>query len=122
MIDYDNPVEAHAERTTKVSSAVTPALLLAGTCVAGGLAGLQIAPQHSNLFLLLAIGGPLLGALQITFFTIFDRERLHSESHIERKMLISKLRPQLGDAGTVIEIAANEQAVENPAAKGEGDV
>ena len=122
MIDYDNSVEAHAERTTKVSSAVTPALVLAGSSLAGGITGMQIAPQHSVLFLLLAIGGPLLAAAQIAYFTVFDRERLHSESHIERKMLISKLRPQLGDSGTVIEIEANQQAVENPAAKDEGNV
>ena len=78
---------------------------------------MRFGPDGSHqVFEWLMIGGPLLAAAQIAFFTIFDRERLHSEKYLERKMLISKIAPQLGDAGTVIEMEGGGTPTTNPKA------
>jgi len=119
----EDPRVAQAETTTKVSSALTPALVLAGLSLAGGVAGIRLAPDTmKEAFVWLAVGGPILAAAQIAFFTTFDPDRLHSEKYLERKLLISKISPQLGDAGTVIDIEANSEPTPNPKALEEGDV
>ncbi len=118
-----DPVIAHANSATKVSSALTPALVLAGSAIAGGVAGARFSPpEYQAYFVLLALIGPLLAALQIVFFTFFDRDRLHSERHIEQKMILSREVPQIGDANSVIELTPSSKLIENPGAKGEGDV
>ena len=50
--------------------------------------------------------GALLAAVQIGFFTLFDRDRLQDEEHIENKLLIQALQPMLGDSENVIEVEA----------------
>lgn len=118
-----DPFVAQSEITTKVSSALTPALVLAATSMAGGLAGIRFAPEEfQELFVWLTVGGPIIAAMQIVFFTFVDRDRLHSEKFLERKLLISKIEPQLGDAATVIEMNVETIPTTNPKAIGDANV
>lgn len=69
------------------SSAIKPALILAGICVPSGLslAGLGAAPF--NYFgITLAVGAVAFVMWQIAHFTIRDPDRLHNERHIEAKL------------------------------------
>ncbi|WP_137752174.1 hypothetical protein [Sphingopyxis sp. L1A2A] len=119
----DEPIAAQVDTNSKVSSALTPALVLAASSIAGGVAGLRIGPEdYQQYCVFLMLAGPALAALQIIFFTFADRDRLHSERHIEKKMIISRLRPQIGDARSVVEIDGDSQLIENPRARGQGDV
>ena len=116
-------LSAQVESHRKISSALTPALVLAGSSIAGGLAGLRFAPSEFQTYCgYLLLGGPLLAGLQIAFFTVFDRNRLHTESHLEKKMLISRLQPQFGDANSVVTIDQTEHLTNNPSAGGGANV
>ena len=116
----DDPFTTHAEIQTRVSSATTPALLLASACLAGGtLLAAFASSEFQNVGIGLSIGGPLLAALQIGFFTFFDRDRLHTERHLERRAIIERMPPAIGDATQVRTIEGNAIVLPNPARGGE---
>jgi hypothetical protein len=106
---------AQITKRLKTSSAVVPALLLSLICTPIGSIGAKFSPYPLNLiFVILAVSPPLLTVLQIAFFTIWDRDRLHNEDHVERKMLITQTKPEMGDGHRVIEMTPNSELVENP--------
>ena len=119
----DNQHLAQITKRLRTSSAVVPALIFTAIAVPAGVTGLIVgAPSLSGFFQAL-IGMPIaLTALQIVFFTLFDRDRLQNEEHIERKMLLSGLRPQLGDSQSTIDLSSEEKLVENPALGKQADV
>ena len=110
----DDPFTTHAEIQTRVSSATTPVLLLASASLAGGTLLLALAPpQYQDLVMALAIGGPFLAALQIIYFTFFDRDRLHTERHLERRAIIDRMPPAIGDATQMKTIEGSANVLPN---------
>lgn len=104
------------------SSGVNPALIFAALCLSGGISGAVFADSsYSILFGSVISIGVAVAAFQILFFTIFDRDRLHENRHVENKMMISRITPVLGDSENMIELTSDQIAIENPSAKGEGD-
>jgi hypothetical protein len=85
----------------KTSSAVVPALLAAAISMSIGGAGLAISNgKHEVLFSICLLAPLAVLLLQITFFTLWDRDRLHNEEHIERRMMIDQERSIIGDNET----------------------
>jgi hypothetical protein len=114
---------AQITKRLKSSSAVVPALLLTLICTPTGALAARFSPEPINLvFLGMAIIAPLLTAVQIAFFTIWDRDRLQNEDHVERKMIITRTAPELGSASTVIELVDVAELTANPSAEGVADV
>ncbi|MFZ5744984.1 MAG: hypothetical protein ACOY7T_10980 [Pseudomonadota bacterium] len=110
----EDPFTTHAEIQTRVSSATTPVLLLASACLAGGTLLTTFGPaQYQDIAIGLAVGGPILAALQIAFFTFFDRDRLHTERHLERRAIIERMPPAIGDATQVKTIEGNANVLPN---------
>lgn len=108
-------------KSLRSSSGVNPALILAALCLGGGVLGAVFADtSYSRLFAGVVIVGVAVAALQILFFTVFDRDRLHENKHVENKMMINRITPVLGDSDNVIELTSDKIAIENPSAKGEG--
>jgi hypothetical protein len=100
----------------KTSSAVVPILIFDAICVPIGIAGMIYTSADASSFFGWLAGGPVvLTGLQISFFTLFDRDRLQNEDHVERKMLIGQLEPQFGDSHSNITIDHKEPLVGNPA-------
>ena len=60
--------------------------------------------------------------MQITFFTLFDRDRLQNEVHVENKLLIAQGKPILGDKGRIIDVEPSGETMENPALEGRRNV
>jgi hypothetical protein len=103
----------------RTKSAANPALVFAAICLAGGLGGaIFVDPPLSYFFVGIAVLGALVAAIQIVYFTIFDRDRLQDEEHIENKLLIQALQPMLGDSENVIEVEAAPVLSENPKLQG----
>jgi len=110
-------------KTLRTKSAANPALILAAICLGGGLAGASITSAPINyVFVGISVLGVFVAALQIMFFTIFDRDRLHDEEHVEKKLLINAMMPMFGDAENLIEIKPNEELTGNPQLEGRRDV
>jgi hypothetical protein len=106
----------------RTSSAVVPALILAGICSAVALPGLLFGPDAlAVLFTIILVVGLLIPASQIVLFTFIDRDRLHNEEHIERKMLLARMRPEIGDGSRAVEVIASERLIPNPSSKVDGD-
>ncbi|WP_341713836.1 hypothetical protein [Erythrobacter sp.] len=115
-----DPMVTHAEVSTKVSSATTPALLLSFAAMSAGLALLIFGPDNAAQFGIgLLIGGPVLAALQIVFFTFFDRDRLHTERHLEQRAIIERMPPAIGDSKSVRVIEGSGAVRPNPAMGGD---
>lgn len=118
----EDPIVTHAEVSTKVSSATTPALLLASATLSAGLLLIKLGPPMFQYYAFwLAVGGPILAALQIAYFTFADRDRLHTERHLERRAIIERMPPSIGDANQMRSIEGSTKVLPNPAMGG-GDV
>ena len=76
----------------------------------------------SEILTWLTVGAFALPALQITFFSFFDRDRLQNEEHVEKKLLIAQGKPIKGDASTMIVEGEGGEPVENPRLGGGSDV
>ena len=110
---------AQISNRLKSSSAVVPALMLTLICTPTGLLTAKLASGVVSIVgLTLAIVPPLLASCQIVFFTIFDRDRLHNEDHVERKMMISR---GIGDSQGFVASTIEQPLIANPSAKGAGD-
>jgi hypothetical protein len=110
-------------KSLRTSSAVAPALLLTLICLPVGAAGALLSdPPSQLLFLALASLPPLAALAQITFFTFFDRDRLQNEQHVENKIFLSKVKPELGDAKGVIVLDQDQALIGNPAIEAARDV
>jgi hypothetical protein len=97
-------------------------LILAGICSAVALPGLLFGPDAlAVLFTIILVVGLLIPASQIVLFTFIDRDRLHNEEHIERKMLLARMRPEIGDGSRAVEVIASERLIPNPSSKVDGD-
>lgn len=110
-------------KTFRTSSAAVPALILSTIfgpiCVVGAI----LAPEPLNIYLGCgAVGSFALPALQILFFTAFDRDRLQNEEHVENKLLIAQGKPILGDRGGIVDIEPTGDTIENPALEGRVNV
>jgi purine-cytosine permease-like protein len=114
---------AHVTKSLRTSSAIVPALVLTAICLPIGAIAAAMTPAPLNyIFMATAIIPPIVAILQIAFFTFADRDRLQNEEHVERKMLLSQMRPEFGDATSVIEVDNAHSLMSNPKAKGEDDV
>ena len=110
-------------KTLRTKSAVNPALIFTAVCLAGGVPGAILATAPFNwVCAAIAVLGALTTALQIIFFTLFDRDRLQDEQHIENKLIINSVTPMVGDADNVIEIEAEQILSGNPQLEGQSDV
>ncbi|HTG38179.1 hypothetical protein [Sphingomonas sp.] len=108
---------AQVTKSLKTSSAVVPALLLTAICLPlGALAAAFVPAPVSYLFVALALICPIATLLQIVFFTFFDRDRLQNEEHVERKMMLTQMRSEIGDSNAVIEAKPAEMLIANPSA------
>ncbi|WP_138983981.1 hypothetical protein [Sphingomonas elodea] len=109
----------------KTSSAVVPAILFLSLCALLGFSGLRYAPpQYATLFVLVIAVGVFVPAFQIIFFTFVDRDRLHNEEHLERKIMLAHMKPEIGDSSSVKQIPAEmtSNLTINHAASAGGDV
>ena len=110
-----DPAFAQQHLHKSVSSALTPGLILAGLCFPSGVAGLRYAPeQYAWLFAVLVAVGLFVPAVQIIWFTLFDRDRLHSEKFLEKRMMFQHMTPVLGDVNQTIELQSDGQLLPNP--------
>ncbi|HEX8525431.1 hypothetical protein [Allosphingosinicella sp.] len=120
------PENQHLAEITKrlrTSSAVVPSLLFAAIALPTGAAGLMFGKENTQpVFIGILLLPMLLTFGQIVFFTIFDRDRLQNEDHVERKMLIGQARSEMGDANSVIELETGGKLIGNPAVEGDSDV
>lgn len=117
MNSIDSPSLAQVTKSLKTSSAVVPALLLTAICLPlGALAAALVPAPVSYLFVALALICPIATLLQIVFFTFFDRDRLQNEEHVERKMMLTQMRSEIGDSNAVIEAKPAEMLIANPSA------
>jgi hypothetical protein len=116
---YDDKHLAQVTKRLKTSSAVVPALIFSLIALPTAAAGLTFAPESVRwLFIALVLIPLLLTAGQILFFTITDRDRLQNEEHVERKMLLATMRPEIGDANSTIEMDSDGRIVNNPSLGG----
>lgn len=121
MIPTENPSMAQVSKSLRTSSAVVPSLILTAICLpAGAIASVMSDPPLHFLFVFIALICPLATLLQIVFFTFADRDRLQNEEHVERKMMLTQMRPEFGDGTEVIEISKTDKLIANPSAK-DGD-
>ena len=105
---------AEVTKRLKTSSAVVPTLIYDAIVLPSGVAGLLIAPERLSLFFEISIASAVvLTVSQIALFSLFDRDRLQNEDHIERKMILQQIRPQIGDASTTIDIVEGSP-ISNP--------
>jgi hypothetical protein len=95
----------------KTSSAVVPSLLAALISMPLGAAGLAIAPQFAVVFSVVLLSPLFVMLSQIMFFTIVDRDRLHNEEHIERRMQLDHAQATIGDNRTGREVVIEGEAV-----------
>jgi hypothetical protein len=103
-------------KSLRTSSATSPALILTAICTPIALLLAFFSDPPLQYFFSAAAALPLaLASLQILFFSFFDRDRLHNESHIENKMIIGRIEPQLGDANRTITLSPNGDLADNPA-------
>ncbi|MBW4329335.1 hypothetical protein KY084_00385 [Stakelama sp. CBK3Z-3] len=122
MKPVDRSSLAEITKSLRTSSAVVPALILTGICLPICAAAAAFVPPPGNYFFLgLALLCPLATLLQIVFFTFVDRDRLQNESHVERKMMLAQMRPEIGDSSAVLEAEANDRLIANPSAEEDGD-
>ena len=106
----------------RTSSAVVPTLIFLALCLASGTAGLTLAPTTTQWFFIALISLAVLTTCgQIIFFTIFDRDRLQNEEHLERKLALGYLKPQVGDASQTVQLDASSVLISNPSANGQSD-
>lgn len=105
-------------KSLRTSSALVPALLLTLICLPIGAAGASLTNPPVQWFFVAVAGlPPLLALLQIGFFTFVDRDRLQNEKHVENKIFLSKVQPEIGDASKVLVLDQEGKLVENPAAE-----
>jgi hypothetical protein len=103
-------------KSLRTSSATTPALILTAICAPIALLLAFFSEPPLQYFFLLAAAVPVLvTVMQILLFSFVDRDRLHNENHIENKMIIGRIEPQLGDAHRTITLPPNGNLSENPA-------
>jgi hypothetical protein len=122
MIPSDSILRKVSARL-RTSSAVVPALLASVIAMPIGAAGLILGSEATQTLFAICLLSPLAIALsQIFFFTFFDRDRLHNEEHLERRMLIGLDKPQIGDRSGVTIIEAEGLPVRNPSITGSSDV
>jgi hypothetical protein len=95
----------------RTSSAVVPALLASLIAMPIGATGLLMAPDQSAVFtvVLLSPLAVLLG--QICFFTAVDRDRLHNEEHLERRMQIDHGLAVIADNKTGSQVVIEGRSV-----------
>lgn len=108
-------------RHISTSSAVNPTMLVSISAMLIGYLGLQFAPDTASIVFSLLIIAPLTVFLgQVIFFTIFDRDRLQNDKHVEQKMII-KNGIEIKRAGKVItvDVPKGEGVSTNPLAQGE---
>ena len=120
----ENSVFRHLSARLRTSSAVVPALLAALISMPIGAGGLAFGPKEFSLVFLIVLIAPLTVLLgQIVLFSIFDRDRLHNEEHLERRMVIERTPAEIGDAKSVV-ILENKavQLTENPSMEGSKNV
>lgn len=113
---------AELTKSLKSSSAAVPSLLYTLIVTPISLfASFYSPPPMQYAFALIAAFPVVITGFQISFFSIADKDRLQNEEHVEKKMMISRMTPQIGDAHSTIEIQDDQELIENPAA-GEKDV
>lgn len=104
-------------RHIATSSALNPSLIALAIIAIPSLALSNFAspPLSDYLFYLVAATTGVV-LLQIAFFTIFDRDRLQSEKHVEHKILLSQQRFGVRDGNNTREIEIGHQGLltENP--------
>ena len=115
---------AGMSKTIATSSALNPGLFLSlVTMPIGATAALWTTnPILAMIFASVAVAPPIIVLFQIVFFTIWDRDRLHNEKHIEKKMLIQRMPSEIGDRANAIPIATDSVLENNPALVERGNV
>ena len=115
---------AQISKRLKTSSAVAPSLIFSAIALPFGSAGIAFGPTDFKDFFAVLAGVPVgLTALQIVFFTLFDRDRLQNEEHLEKRMLLSRLSPEMGDANSTITLDQQSRDLkENPSLEGSKNV
>ncbi|MFL6856981.1 MAG: hypothetical protein ACJ8EB_03630, partial [Allosphingosinicella sp.] len=97
------------------SSAMNPTLLMILLCTPWAIPAAYLSQYPANMFFMGLAGlPPLVGLLQIVFFTIFDRDRLQNDKHVENKMLIERIQGQLGDKAGEVTIDQSSPLSDNP--------
>jgi hypothetical protein len=115
MSPYDDKHLAQIRKRLKTSSAVVPSLIFSLIAIPTASAGMILGSETTRpMFMVLLLVPVVLTAGQILFFTIFDRDRLQNEEHVERKMLLTRMKPEIGDAHSTVEIDADGKIVNNP--------
>ena len=109
---------AQATKSLKTSSAVAPSLLLTVICTPLGMAASRLSPAPFDLiFAVIAIVPVVLTVIQIVYFTFREPDRLQNERHVEQKMLLSRIPPQMGDHSSVVELDSSQNLMVNPMMK-----
>jgi hypothetical protein len=107
---------AQVSSRLRSSSAVVPALILTLICTPSGLIAANFAVWPiSSVLMVFAFLPPALAFFQILLFTFFDRDRLHNEDHVERKMIISR---GIGDANGMVSPNPSTPLISNPSLDG----
>ena len=103
-------------KTFKSSSAAIPGLYYLALTTPLSLGASLVAPEPLNYFFagLAALPVAIVG-LQISFFSVFDRDRLQNEEHVEKKLIIAQGKTLIGDKNAVVDMVDQGQLVDNPA-------
>lgn len=114
---------AQITKRLNTSSALVPSLILSAIGVTLAVGGFLIAPDDLKAIVAgVGVIPLILSCIQIIWFSMFDRDRLQNETHVENKMLIARMPSALGDKDTIIHGDRHTKLIDNPMRGGTDDV